>query len=167
MARMERRAAEALGRFLSRWRRDDGSYELPPSVTAGSLLALAQEVLGNDLVVERQGEMLVWRLARRQGYAIPSYPLAGSGEGRLFLSEEGVESVPGWYEKVGVGRQVSAEFWRYACVMARNDGYWRRVWAVPKEDLADAGALAGVIARAAAFCLGEETGDDDPALFRI
>lgn len=167
MARMLRPAAEALGRALERWRTSDGSYELPDSVGAAALLQLAHEVLGDDLVVERQAEMLVWELARHQGYAIPSYPLAGYGEGRPFLRDEGVDSVPGWYEKVGVSREVSAEFWRYACVMARNAEFWRRVWAVPKDGLDNANELAEVIARAVRFCLGGESGESDPTLFRI
>lgn len=145
---------------------EEGRRPLPYGVGASDLLHLASVVMGDDLVVYPHGEMLVWDIARHEGYDIPPYPLAGCGEAQEFLADYGVHDVPGWYELRGVSRSVSSEFFAYGCVMARNGGLWRRVWAVPTAELEQAPTLAAWLAEGIRFALGEQTDAEDARLFR-
>ncbi len=44
----------------------------------------------------------IYHFARKQGWDIPAYPLAGCGEIKRFFTEQGVSDVPSWYVKIGV-----------------------------------------------------------------
>ena len=79
MARMMRPMARKLVDLLGTYATSDGSYRLPPEVTPDRLLALALEIGGDDLMFFDAAEMLVWQVARHEGYVIPDYPLAGNG----------------------------------------------------------------------------------------
>ena len=47
----------------------------------------------------------IYHFARKQGWDIPAYPLAGCGEIKRFFAEQGVCDVPSWYVKIGVDPQ--------------------------------------------------------------
>lgn len=65
-------------------------------------LDVAADALGDRLTVGRASCYFVFR-ARSAGYDIPAYPFAGSGELKEFLHDQGVASVPEWYEGLGIG----------------------------------------------------------------
>ena len=65
-------------------------------------LAAVADALGDRLTVGRASRYFVFR-ARSAGYDIPAYPFAGSGELKEFLRDQGVSSVPEWYEAHGIG----------------------------------------------------------------
>lgn len=65
-------------------------------------LDVAADALGGRLTVGRASCYFVFR-ARSAGYDIPAYPFAGSGELKEFLHDQGVASVPEWYEGLGIG----------------------------------------------------------------
>lgn len=163
---MNRVAAAWVARRLGESVDAAGRYHLSRSITANALLRLVQEILGSDMTLFPSGEMLIWNVARHEGYDIPSYPLAGCGDSREFLRDFGVSDVPGWYERVGVTREQSSEFWRYACVMARNEAFWRRVFVIPFDVLDDVSLEADALADVLRFCLGEDDGASDGRLFR-
>ena len=166
MPRAHLALATSLVERLEAHRTRGGVYHLPESVGAQALLGLASEVMRDDLAVYPHGEMLLWDIARHEGYVIPPYPLAGFGEAQQFLADYGAADVPGWYELRGIGPEVTRDFYAYGCVMSRNRSFWRRIWAVPVGDLSDANLLAAWLARAIAFSLGNATDTDDPFLFR-
>lgn len=167
MARMMRPVADKLIGLLDGRVTGSNQAALPRGVTAGDLLRLALEVGRDDLMFFESAEMLIWQVARHEGYVIPDYPLAGNGEARKFLAEYGVEDLPSWYELRGVPRAKSARFWSYSAFMARDTRFWRKVIVFPKSDLSDASRLAPVVRDALEFCLSDATGDDDTCLFSI
>ena len=65
-------------------------------------LDVAADALGGRLTVGRASCYFVFR-ARSAGYDIPADPFAGSGELKEFLHDQGVASVPEWYEGLGIG----------------------------------------------------------------
>ncbi|WP_080797048.1 hypothetical protein [Arabiibacter massiliensis] len=66
------------------------------------LADLLSHLLGDRIQVGDASRYL-FAHARRQGYDLPPYPLAGCGEIREFFADEGVRSVPEWYgRKLGV-----------------------------------------------------------------
>lgn len=65
-------------------------------------LASVADSLESRLTVGRASRYFVFR-ARSAGYDIPAYPFAGSGELKEFLHDQGVASVPEWYERLGIG----------------------------------------------------------------
>ena len=158
--------ARELARRLTACERRDGLLCLPRCVSAPGLTHLSDVIMRDDLVVYPHGEMLLWDVARHEGFNIPPYPLAGCGDAREFLAEYGAEDVPGWYELRGIPRQVSESFYAYGCVMARNTRFWRRIWAVPAPELEDPNLLAAHLLRGLSFALGTQEGDSDPRLFR-
>lgn len=140
-------------------------------VTCGDLLRLLREVLGEDLAVYPDGRMLIWDIARHDGYRIPDYPMAGCGDVKEFLHDEGARNVPEWYElHLGMGRADYDEIYRYELVMVRNRALWRRVFAVPSSVMAQKGASGGALLEAELawlrFALGRATDRDDARLFR-
>ncbi len=89
--------------------------DLPLGVTLPRLLHLVDETMGEDMRRYPDGRMLIWDIARHDGYNIPAYPMAGCGDVREFLADEGVRTVPEWYER-HLGRML---IWD----IARHDGY--------------------------------------------
>ena len=122
--------------------------------------------MGDDLAFYPHSEMLVWDIARHEGYDIPPYPMAGYGEARNFLASFGVVDVPSWYQSRGLAPNQARSLFGVSCLMARNRGLWRRIFAFPSADGADAGAFAKHLAQAVAFALGDDDGGADPRIFR-
>lgn len=138
-------------------------------VTPARLLSLIDEALGDDLHRYPDGRMLIWDIARHDGYRIPDYPMAGCGDVKEFLADEGARNVPDWYRvHLGLERAVYDEIWRYQLVMVRNRALWRRVFLVPADDMAteDADRLARTVFPWLAFALGRATTSDNPTLFQ-
>lgn len=163
MARMLVQAAERLAALLA-------LPETPAErgVTPSRLLSLADEVMGDDLSRFPDGRMLIWDIARHDGYRIPEYPMAGCGDVKEFLADEGARDVPDWYRvHLGMERAAYDEIWRYQLVMARNRAYWRKVFAVPSQAFeASDPRLAKAVREWVLFSLGSATSADDPSLFK-
>ena len=95
--------------------------ELPAGVTCGRLARLVEEILGDTIERYPDGRMLIWGIARHDGYNIPEYPMAGCGDVREFLEDEGARNVPDWYERhLGISREDYDAIWKYELVMVRN-----------------------------------------------
>lgn len=159
-------AAERLGALLAAT--DDLA---PRGLTCGRLLRLAREVLGPDMAVYPDGRMLIWDIARHDGYRIPDYPMAGCGDVKEFLSDEGARNVPDWYQRhLGMSRADYDEMYRHELVMVRNRALWRRVFVVPAGVMAQGDATGGPLLDAVRewvlFALGRADGRDDPRLFK-
>lgn len=145
--------------------------ELPQGVTVSAVFKLVQEALGDNLKIFADGRMLIWDIARHDGYNIPAYPMAGCGDIKEFLADEGARNVPDWYKKhLGMNREAYDSMYLFELVMVRNLAFWRKVYEVPsavmhdREDHAD--ALYGLIYTWLDFALGQQTGLDDPRLFK-
>lgn len=124
------------------------------------LLQLVDEAMGDDLRRYPDGRMLIWDIARHDGYNIPAYPMAGCGDVREFLSDEDVRNVPEWYERhLGIGRDVYDEMYRYELVMVRNRTLWRRVFVVPSGRLQRMDTLLEELDEWLGFGLGSGVGD--------
>jgi len=67
----------------------------------------------------------IFEYGRHQGYNLPPYPLAGCGEIREFLADQGVSDVPSWYERIGVGPELYRDFYRYRLLVCMDTGYRR------------------------------------------
>lgn len=166
MERMIEPLAVSLRDRLADCKQPNGLYRVPREVRLDSLLSLVGEVMGQDLTLFRSGEMLLWDVARHEGYNIPSYPVANSKEVRAFLASYGASDVPEWYKMRGVSYGVTDKFYQYACIMARNARFWRKIVVVPALELVDAGRLAPYLIQAIDFCLGDDTDQTDPTLFK-
>ena len=141
------------------------------SVTCGQLLTLLREVLGEDLAIYPDGRMLIWDIARHDGYRIPDYPMAGCGDVKEFLHDEGVRNVPEWYQAhLGMDRADYDEIYRFELVMVRNRALWRRVFMVPAATMSQTGASGGALLEAELswlkFALGRQSDREDPRLFK-
>jgi hypothetical protein len=144
---------------------------LPFPVTCGKLLRLIEELLGDDLRRFPDGRMLIWDIARHDGYRIPEYPMAGCGDVREFLADEGARNVPDWYERhLGISREQYDQMYAYELVMVRNRALWRRVFVVPQATMAQTSLSAGPLLEELhgwlAFALGEQTAAENPVLFQ-
>ena len=134
--------------------------QAPGRVGCERLLQLVDEAMGDDLRRYPDGRMLIWDIARHDGYNIPAYPMAGCGDVREFLSDEDVRNVPEWYERhLGIGRDVYDEMYRYELVMVRNRVLWRRVFVVPSERLQRMDTLLEELDGWLGFGLGSGVGD--------
>ena len=145
--------------------------ELPAGVTCGRLACLMEEILGDAICRYPDGRMLIWDIARHDGYNIPEYPMAGCGDVREFLEDEGARNVPDWYERhLGIGREDYDAMWRFELVMVRNQAFWRRVFQVPttmsQQTSSPGGAYLEELRSWLMFALGSENGSDDPWLFK-
>ena len=160
------RIAELLGRMLTSG--DAAGALAGLGVTSHRLLGLVEEVLGDDEARFPDGRMLIWDIARHDGYRIPDYPMAGCGDVKEFLSDEGARNIPDWYRvHLGMDRATYDEIYRYELVMVRNRALWRKVFLVPSATAAgDDGLLPRELLGWLSFALGRATDDDDPALFR-
>lgn len=163
----KRLLAPRLVSLFEGYRRADGSYGLPAGVRPARLLGLVGEVLGGDFAFFRAGEMLIWEVARHEGYTIPAYPMAGCGDVREFLADYGARDVPSWYEARGVPRPIVADFYAWSCLMVRNRDFWRKILLVPTVDVDDTARLTPHLLRALSFCEGTATNAEDPTLFRL
>ena len=128
---------------------------------------LAQEICRDDLDYFESAEMLVWEVARHEGFVIPDYPLASNSEVKAFLKEYNARDVADWYQKRGVLRSSYDQFWKSSALMARNRTFWRKVIVFPKSDMDDANLLARDLCVAVTFCMGKEDGERDSRLFSI
>lgn len=140
-------------------------------VTCGHVLRLVDEALGDDLHRYPDGRMLIWDLARHDGYTIPAYPMAGCGDVREFLRDEGVRNVPEWYERhLGMDRSTYDAMYANELVMVRNRALWRKVFVVPTLVMArtheDGGPLLEAMRSWVTFSLGLNSDAEDPGLFR-
>lgn len=142
-------------------------YELPAGVSAPRLLGLVGEVLGEDFAFFRAGEMLIWEVARHEGYTIPAYPMAGCGDVREFLADYGARDVPSWYEARGVPREVVADFYAWSCILVRSRDFWRKILLLPATDADNPATLVPHLLRALRFCESHATEVDDPTMFRV
>ncbi len=70
-------------------------------------------VMGEGLVAGPASQYCYY-YARRQGYDIPPFPLAGCGEIKEFFSDQGVSNVPEWYSKIGIDEKG------YTCLHERT-----------------------------------------------
>ena len=149
------------------WIDDSGKLDLPQQVKPEALLKLAQEICRDDLDYFESAEMLVWEVARHEGFVIPDYPLASNSEVKAFLKEYNARDVADWFQKRGVLRSSYDQFWKSSALMARNRTFWRKVIVYPKSDMDDANLLARDLCVAVTFCMGKEDGERDSRLFSI
>ena len=134
--------------------------QAPGRVRCERLLQLVDEAMGDDLRRYPDGRMLIWDIARHDGYNIPAYPMAGCGDVREFLSDEDVRNVPEWYERhLGIGRDVYDEMYRYELVIVRNRALWRRVFVVSSGRLQRMDTLLEELDGWLGFGLGSGVGD--------
>lgn len=101
---------------------DDVIAVVSSSIKGMSLLRQVEVlsfVLGEGLVAGPAPHYLVY-YARRQGYDIPPFPLAGCGEIKEFFADQGVENVPEWYAKIGIDEEGYAHLHERTLVVARN-----------------------------------------------
>ncbi len=151
-----------------------GVEPMARGVSPARLVRLVDEAMGEDLVRFPDGRMLIWHIARHDGYRIPDYPMAGCGDVKEFLADEGVRNVPGWYrEHLGMDAQTYEQIWRYELVMVRNRALWRRVFLVPSGltqagpgDSAAMRRLTQEVASWLTFALGRQSDSEDPTLFK-
>ncbi len=87
---------------------------------------LTSLLLGNRLEAGDASHYLI-HYARRQGYDLPPFPLAGCGEMKQFLADEGVADMPSWYEKVGIAREVYPHLHEKTLVAIRRIDGKRRI----------------------------------------
>lgn len=140
-------------------------------VSDGRVLRLLREAAGSELSVFPDGRMLVWDIARHDGYNIPAYPMAGCGDVKEFLADEGARDVPDWYRvHLGMDAATYDDIYKYELVMVRNRLRFRRVWMVPAATMAEGemsgGPLAAAMLEWARFALGECTDEEDSRLFK-
>lgn len=167
MARMLVNLGKDFVEAVESWIDDSGKLDLPQHVKPVALLKLAQEICRDDLDYFESAEMLVWEVARHEGFVIPDYPLASNSEVKAFLKEYDARDVADWYQKRGVLRSSYDQFWKSSALMARNRTFWRKVIVFPKSDMDDANLLARDLCVAVTFCMGKEDGERDSRLFSI
>ena len=116
----------------------------------------------------------IYEYGRRAGYDLPPYPLAGCGEIRGFFADQGVRTVPEWYERIlGVDERAYARLPAWTIVVVRDregrrkalflDGIRYRN-AAAFENLADSGIartlsendLGELLDRLLAFLVGDD-----------
>lgn len=86
--------------------------------TVRRVAGLAAIVLG-DRVEVGDASQYVFHRARREGYDLPPFPLAGCGEIRRFFADEGVRNVPEWYAKLGIEGEEYARLHEKTLVSVR------------------------------------------------
>ncbi len=83
------------------------------------LFPVASLVLGDRAQVGNASQF-IYHFARSQGYNLPPYPLAGSGEIKKFFADESVKNVPEWYEKIGLTADEYAHIHEYTIISVRG-----------------------------------------------
>lgn len=101
-------------------------YEHPERISGAAALFLAVDLCAQRAGIH-DGASYIYRYGRHQGYDLPPYPLAGCGEIRGFLADQGVPDVPSWYEAIGVPREVYREIHHYRLLVCRDPSYRRCV----------------------------------------
>lgn len=91
-------------------------------------LAQLVSVLLGDRVEVGDASRYIYHYARRRGYDIPPYPLAGCGEIRQFFADEGVGNVPEWYTKIGISPEDYGHLHEKTIVVVRNSHNDRTVF---------------------------------------
>lgn len=165
MERVNRSLAETVRALVMANRRKDGTFSLPKEVTPEALMALAREALGDELTYYPDVNDLIWGVARHQGFIIPACPVESRGDAKAFLREYGVSNAREWYAQRGLEAK-GIDGLRGSALMARNQGFWRKVILAPKLADVNASQLAPYLVKAIDFCLDELTDEDDPTLFR-
>ena len=149
------------------WIDGQGILQLPKNVSSQQLLNLTEEICRDDLTYFEAAETLIWDVARHEGFIIPEYPLAGNSEVKAFLKEHGAQDVAEWYQMRGILRSNYDQFWESSALMARNRTFWRKAIVFPKADMDDPNRIARDLCEACTFCMGTQTGEQDPRLFAI
>ncbi len=164
---------ELVGRLVEILAEPDALLALPSRMRPSprAIHRLAEECLGEDLWHFTDGRMLIWNLARHDGYNIPPYPMAGCGDVKEFLHDEGAANVPDWYRShLGMDRQTYDHIYQYELVMVRNRANFRRVWVIPSAQLDfDAISLRTAcswVVTWGTFALSSLTDAQDPRLFK-
>lgn len=140
------------------------------------MLELLSLLLGDRAQVG-DASRYVYEYGRRAGYDLPPYPLAGCGEIREFFADQGVRTVPEWYErKLGVDGRAYARLPSWTIVVVRDREGRRKAFfldgiryrnAAAFENLADSGIartlseddLGGLLDRLLAFLVGDDVPD--------
>lgn len=162
--------AAKLTHVISKLQNQSVSAAVPSTATLPSpsrILSLGCEIGAEDLQYFENADLLIWEVARHEGFIIPDYPLASSGEARKFLAEYQVEDVNSWYHMRGVPTQVLEHFWQYSAFMARNRRFWRKVIVFPRSDCENSRAIMKNVQQALEFCLTTTDGGTDATLFSI
>jgi len=133
----------------------------PRRVPGYRALGLVVDLLGDRARVHVADQYL-YDYARSQGYYLPPYPLAGCGELRGFLADQGVRDIPSWYATIGVDAGLYAQLYRYDLLVAMDDRWWRQ--AIPLDARWREGGGAGCdddeLTALAIYLVGFVCGDD-------
>lgn len=138
-------------------------------------LDLLSFMLG-DRVQVGDASHYIFEYARRRGYDLPPFPLAGCGEIREFFADEGVRNVPDWYEKKLGLDAAYGKLPSQTVVVVRDGDNRRKAFfldgiryrnAAAFENLADSrfsrtldeDELAELLGRMLAFLTGEDGGN--------
>lgn len=95
--------------------------------TVRRVAELAAAVLGDRVEVGDAAQYIFHR-ARREGYDLPPFPLAGCGEIRHFFADEGVKNVPAWYAKLGIEDEAYEHLHEKTLVSVRSSTGERSVF---------------------------------------
>jgi len=98
--------------------------EHPERVGGGPAFRMVVDLCGRRAVLH-DGMSYIFAYGRHQGYDLPPYPLAGCGEIREFLADQGVKNLPEWYERIGVGPELYRDFYHYRLLVCIDPGYRR------------------------------------------
>jgi hypothetical protein len=98
--------------------------EHPERVSGAAAFRLVVD-LCSDRAVLHDGMAYIFAYGRHQGYNLPPYPLAGCGEIREFLSDQGVTNLPEWYERIGIDAETYHDFYRYRLLVCIDPEYRR------------------------------------------
>ena len=112
-------------------------------LSGARVLRLVLELLGSRCMVS-DGPAFFKDYGRSQGYDIPPYAYAGSGDIREVLRDAGVTTVRGWYATVGVADDLCEHLGEGRPVVPINKSYQHRCYPIPPTDdeLTDGYALA-------------------------
>lgn len=166
MERANRPLAEALRALLILHKDAQGKFRLPEEVSTQQLLKVVHAALKEEFTYFENAQDVVWDVARHAGYIIPACPVESRGDARAFLAEEGVQNTREWYKARGFSETVLHNLFTTGAFMARNQGFWRRLIALPKCADTSASTLAPYIIEIIDFCLGDDTKENNPALFQ-
>lgn len=99
--------------------------ERPERIDGGAALRLVVDLLGRRARVY-QGDLYIFEYAREQGYYLPPYPMAGSGELRRFLADQGARDIPSWYAGIGIGDELYRELAHHKLLVLMRKDYQRQ-----------------------------------------